>query len=161
MVFPFFDDTIDKTNYYDYDQLFTNRTNPNGAPVSVTFFVSHEYTDYYLVHQLYKKGHEIAVHTITHQLTGEQRNALNESIWHAEMGDHRLLMSYFASIPLNKIKGFRAPFLQIGGDAMYKVIQESGLEYDCSRTTNTRDLWPYTAEYKTIQVKKSILMKNV
>ena len=54
-----------------FDTVFSatwlsNRTNPNGCPIKATFYVSHEWTDYTMVHDLYRAGHEIASHTITH-----------------------------------------------------------------------------------------------
>lgn len=39
-----------------YQELLGSRTNPNGAKISVTFFVAHEYNDYNLTHQLYREG---------------------------------------------------------------------------------------------------------
>jgi hypothetical protein len=41
-----FDDAVTQINSEFYKQAFDNRTNPDGCPVSATYFVSHEYTDY-------------------------------------------------------------------------------------------------------------------
>ncbi|KAJ3005432.1 hypothetical protein HKX48_000684 [Thoreauomyces humboldtii] len=41
-------------------------TNPNGCRMPATFFVSTQYTNYHMVQMLYKSGHEIACHTMTH-----------------------------------------------------------------------------------------------
>lgn len=61
-----FDDGVNDRNRDLYADLFQNgRTNPNGCPISATFYVSHEWTDYSLVHNLYAAGHEIASHTIS------------------------------------------------------------------------------------------------
>lgn len=51
-------------------QLFDGLKNPNGCPVSATFFVSHKYTDYNLVQDLRHMRHEIADHSITHATPG-------------------------------------------------------------------------------------------
>lgn len=60
-----FDDAITTLNVKTYRRLSEGRENPNGCPISMTFFASHEYNDYEFVNELYKKGHEIAVHSIT------------------------------------------------------------------------------------------------
>lgn len=39
-----------------YMDLLSGRTNPNGAEISVTFFISHEYNDYNLTHEIYRQG---------------------------------------------------------------------------------------------------------
>ena len=64
MVLLTFDDSVHANNMVYYDALFTRkRRNPNGCPISGTFFVSNEDTDYDKVRQLWKRGHEIADHT--------------------------------------------------------------------------------------------------
>lgn len=60
-----FDDAITTLNIKTYRQLADDRRNKNGCPLSFTFFVSHEYNDYEFVNEMYNKGHEIAVHSIT------------------------------------------------------------------------------------------------
>ena len=41
----------------------------------------------------------------------------------------------------------RAPFLQVGGDAMFSTLKRYGLNYDSSMST-TGSGWPYTLEYQ-------------
>jgi hypothetical protein len=61
----------------------------------------------------------------------------------------------FTFIPLIlKIRGMRAPFLQIGGDPMYRAMVSGGLAWEASRPTQTYrnpGLWPYTNDFDTIQ----------
>lgn len=64
-VFLSFDGAITTSNVDNYTALFTNRYNPNGCPVSFTFFTFHEYNDYTLTHRLYFKGQEIATLSLT------------------------------------------------------------------------------------------------
>ena len=52
MVFLTFDDAITPTNMPFYEEVFSNRVNPNGEKISVTFFITHEYTNYSMVHNL-------------------------------------------------------------------------------------------------------------
>lgn len=61
-----FDDAVNDRNRDLYEDLFkSGRKNPNGCPISATFYVSHDWTDYSLVRNLYAGGHEIASHTIS------------------------------------------------------------------------------------------------
>lgn len=61
-----FDDAVNDLNKGLYAELFERgRVNPNGCPISATFYVSHEWTDYGLVQSLYADGHEMASHTVS------------------------------------------------------------------------------------------------
>ena len=59
-----FDDAVNDLNNEIYEDVFEGRYNPNGCPIRGTFYVSHEWTDYGQVQNLYTKGHEIASHGI-------------------------------------------------------------------------------------------------
>ena len=60
-----FDDSVNDLNWDIYREIFENRKNPNQCPILGTFYVSHEWTDYSQVQNLYSEGHEMASHTIT------------------------------------------------------------------------------------------------
>lgn len=60
-----FDDAVNDLNKEFYREIFNGRLNPNGCPVSATFYVSHEWTDYSQVQNLYADGHELASHTVS------------------------------------------------------------------------------------------------
>lgn len=61
-----FDDSVNDLNKQLYSDLFNKgRVNPNGCPISATFYVSHEWTDYSQVQNLYSEGHEMASHTVS------------------------------------------------------------------------------------------------
>jgi Polysaccharide deacetylase len=69
LVFLTFDDHVNESEFKLYQQIFLQRYNPNGCPIGLTFYVSHHHerdaTNYELVNQLYRMGHEIASHTVT------------------------------------------------------------------------------------------------
>lgn len=66
MVLITFDDAVNDLNKVTYADLFEQgRKNPNGCPISGTFYVSHEWTDYSQVQNLYSDGHEMASHTVS------------------------------------------------------------------------------------------------
>jgi hypothetical protein len=46
--------------------LLFDRKNPDGGNIGATFFVPHEYTDYQRVQDLYLRGFEIGVNSITY-----------------------------------------------------------------------------------------------
>ena len=65
LVFLTFDDAITVSNYDYYVSILKNRVNPNGQPISMTFYVTHEYNDYVKTHDLFYMGNEIACHSVT------------------------------------------------------------------------------------------------
>ena len=113
-----FDDAVNDLNKAFYEELFGGRFNPNGCPMKSTFYVSHEWTDYAQVQDLYADGHEIASHTITHSFGTN----FNEEKWANEVvGEAELLVRYAGVNPAD-IKGMRAPFLAVGGDKMFNML---------------------------------------
>jgi len=56
MVMITFDDAVTDLNFDVYTELFDGRTNPNGCPISTTYFVSGIYTNYERVRNLFAKG---------------------------------------------------------------------------------------------------------
>jgi len=158
--------------YLTYDDAFTaeaesnfyrglfNGTfkNPNGCNIRATHFLTAQYTDYTLVNQYYKMGHEMASHSITHRTDSNYWKGLNVDGWSDEIEGMRKMISQFAAIPKEEIKGFRAPFLQLGGDEMYTALERDGFAYDCSWPTRDYGyldmdigLFPYSLKYKSIQ----------
>lgn len=154
MVFLTFDDAVSIDNFPFYQEVLFNRKNPNGQPITATFFITHEYTNYSMVHELWRNGHEIGLHSISHRSDVSYWKNLNATMWRQEIVDQREQLSQFARVPAAEVKGIRAPFLQPGGDTMYEVLSQARFQYDCSRPTlNYRapGLWPYTNDYLSSQ----------
>lgn len=106
MVLLTFDDAVNILNIEYYRKLLANRKNPNNCPISATYFVTHEYTDYSLVNELHLKGNDIALHSISHTVNIDYwRHATVETL-KREFADQRTLMSKFANIPQADIKGY-------------------------------------------------------
>lgn len=149
-----FDDAISKLHYKEFTEKILARKNPNGCGIGATFFMTHMYTDYEVTHELWRRRMEIALHSMTHQTGTERWAQMNQTMWEREMVDLRKTASHFANIPEEDFYGIRAPFLQIGGDAMFQMLQDNGLEYDCSMPTREhmdKGLFPYTLDYHTTQ----------
>ncbi|RZC33227.1 chitin deacetylase [Asbolus verrucosus] len=146
-------ESLVKTLHYHYlAPLFFNRKNPDGSPVGASFYVNHEYTDYELVQDLYLRGFEIGVHSITKNSSQEYwRHATYKDLVE-EFAGQRQIISRFANIPVEEIVGVRTPQLQFEGDLSIDAYVESGLTYDNSwPTRSTQPLLPYTLDYVSNQ----------
>ena len=61
-----FDDAVNWVNFNrTYKNLFSLKNKKNQCLIQTTFFVSHEYNNYAYVYDLHRRGHEIAVHSVT------------------------------------------------------------------------------------------------
>jgi len=149
-----FDDLVDSNRYGLLQQVLTNHWNPNGSTLQATFFMNTDWTDYWLVQQLHAQGHELAVHTMTHT-TGTNTDLAG---WRAEIVGCRKTLSDLAAIPLEEIRGFRAPYLGYS-DASFQILGEQGFAYDTSMietpgslSANGRSyIWPYTLDHGVLQ----------
>ncbi|XP_052743483.1 chitin deacetylase 8-like [Bicyclus anynana] len=149
-----FDDGVNVNNMVLYRSLLSNRRNSNTCPAAATFFVTHEYTDYTLVNELYNAGHEIALHSITHQVSIDYWREADYATMMREFADQRSQIAHFANIPVNSVHGVRLPFLQMAGNASFQMMASAGLTYDITWPTNDyRDpgLWPYTLNFRSTQ----------
>jgi len=138
-----FDDAVNDLNRDFYRRVFNSRVNPDGCPIAATFFVSHEWTDYSQVHELYQGGHEMSSHSVTHsQPSG--RGVLG---WGQELGGQAQLLSTHGLVEPEDVAGVRAPFLETGGDPMFTAMEQFGFLYDSSFPSRyeSSPLWPYTA----------------
>ncbi|GAB6023473.1 Cytidine deaminase 5 [Chamberlinius hualienensis] len=143
MVVLTFDDSVNEINYGFYSSFLANRNNPNGCPISATFYVSHEWTDHAKVNQLYNAGHEIASHSISHS----DGASFTRDRWTKEIDGQRRILSALSGIKLSDIKGMRAPFLQGGGNRQFRMLYDTNFTYDSSIPSHSHT-WPYTLEYR-------------
>nr|WJN23032.1 chitin deacetylase 5a [Antheraea pernyi] len=149
-----FDDGVNVINTETYRRLIYNRKNSNGCPAGTTFYVSHEYTNYQLVNELYNNNFEIALHSISHRTPQTFWITATYNDIKEEIADQRVQMAHFANIPFDTIKGVRMPYLQLAGNTSFQVMADYDLLYDCSWPTISHanpGLWPYTLDYQSIQ----------
>jgi len=142
-----FDDSINDLNQRLYTSMFHPiRRNPNGCPISSTFYVSHEWTDYGHVQNMYSDGHEIASHSISHSF-GEQ---FSKKKWLKEMAGQREILAAYGGVNIEDIRGMRAPFLAIGGNNMFSMLYDANFTYDSSMPIyeNRPPSFPYTLDHK-------------
>ena len=132
-----------------YSKVLQGRKNPNGCDLSLTFFVSHDNTDYSLATKLANDGHELAVHSVTRRLPStfwsEDRNNTEELT--REILDMRELLSRWARVPKSNVVGYRSPFLASSVNQL-KILHENDFLYDSTMVTNEM-YWPFTLDYKS------------
>ena len=91
-----FDDALDERNFPYIETLFGGLKNPGHCgDAHLTYFVSHDYTNYSTVHKFYKQGHEIASHSVTHKSVQWFREGAGASGWDDEVsGQKKNLLQY-------------------------------------------------------------------
>ncbi|UYV79622.1 Cda9 [Cordylochernes scorpioides] len=147
-----FDDAVNTGNFPFYQKLLNEdrRNRKSQCLIGSTFFVTHEYTDYRMVHQLYTLGAELAVHSITHSTETDLWRLANQTVWTRELSGMRDFLARMAKVPREKIRGVRAPFLQTAGDTSFSVLHKEGFLYDASMPSRMYvdpPLWPYTLDH--------------
>lgn len=161
IVFFSFDDALTKVASKFYDRLFSkNNKNPNGCPISMTMFISHQDTDYSRVSDFHRRGMEIAAHSVTHKHMNN-RNFMNEA------RDQKQNLARLAKINEREIVGWRSPFLEPVGDLQPEVLGKLGYLYDATLTYSKRKLnetatmpftldfgWPYDCKVKPCPKKR-------
>ncbi len=142
-----FDDALrlqDYTTYYS--KVFANRHNPNDCPIGLTFFVSHNYTDYSLVEDLYYTDHyEMADHSVTHREPVSWWTHATVEELSTEIVEQAEIEEYWGHVP--KVHGFRAPFLATSENEL-KALYESNFTYEASMPSS-EFYWPFTLDYKS------------
>ena len=156
MVMLSFDDDVGEQNYNFYEFLFADGElmNPNGCNATATFFVSHEYTEYQMVQDLYHHRHDIADHTISHRTPTSWWKLANYSQLTDEIAGQREILRKWGQVEADDVVGFRAPFLQTAGNTLFQVLYDNKFLYDSSMPThNFMDppMWPYTLDYRSTQ----------
>ncbi|GAU93069.1 hypothetical protein RvY_05058 [Ramazzottius varieornatus] len=153
MVILSFDDAVNSNVQPIYDALFTGeRKNPNGCPIRGTFYLSHQWTDYRLVQQLYKDGHDIGLHSTSHRRPENYwdsgdigRTYVNEFI------TNRKISKEYAQIPSESyFQGMRVPWLRIGGNRQIQFMRNNDILFDhtISAPPGKIKYWPYTLDYR-------------
>lgn len=146
-----FSGAVNNVNLNLYREIFTDdRKNPNGCQAKGTFFVSHKYTNYSAVQELHRKGHEIAVFSISNTNDAKRWTEGTYEDWLTEMAGARLIIEKYANITDNSVIGLRAPFLRVGGNNQFSMMAEQLFIYDASITAplSSLPLWPYTLYYR-------------
>lgn len=150
-----FDAAVNSDGFSLYEELFNGQfKNPNDCNISATFFVSHKYTDYCMVQALYSQRHEIADNSISRRLPISWWKNATEKEFTEEIAGMREILSKWGYVKAEDVKGYRAPYIQVGGNTEFKTLKDAGFMFESSMPTQMyRDppLWPYTLEYRSTQ----------
>ncbi|KAK7464092.1 hypothetical protein VKT23_006253 [Stygiomarasmius scandens] len=137
------DDAVQSYTLDSVNQFLAQRKNPNGCAPKMTYYTSLNYTNYTLVTDWFVAGNEIADHTMTH-VGSPPPDEINGNL---------VALNALSGIPLSRIIGFRAPFLQYTADTL-KHLYAAGFTYDSSASASipvtdegTDAYWPYTLDY--------------
>ncbi|GAB6028614.1 Cytidine deaminase 5 [Chamberlinius hualienensis] len=150
MIYVIFEGSLSKGNYPPYYQpLFKDLINPNNCPVTGTFFIDHEYTDYTEVHQAWLDGHDIAVQSITNTpFSGESVDLISD-----EIGGQAYYLNQYGLLNNTYVYGAHPPQSSYGGDNQLQAIVNNNFRYDATLVSRSFDapFWPYTLDYLTTQ----------
>ena len=152
MVLFTFNDYVNDEVYDYYPRLFRpSSKNPNGCPISATFFVSHSdwwgrTTNYTMVTQLYRAGHEMGSHSDSHRTPPSWWEYTTSKELRNEMEGQRNQLAQYAGIPVTEIRGIRMPYLKLGGDRQFKMMADVGFQFDATFMSHG-PTWPFTLDY--------------
>lgn len=70
--------------------------------------------------------------------------------WSKEMDGMRTIIEKYANITDNSVVGVRAPYLRVGGNNQFTMMEEQAFLYDSTITAplSNPPLWPYTMYFK-------------
>lgn len=149
------DDNTDKKSTFYVTDVTKNFKNPNGCQINAAFYTTQKYSDCDSVRKMYKQGHEIGGHTVTHRKTSSLSSAEKKK----EIFGVRKWLTEECGIPSKDVRGQRNPYL-LGDPEMRKYMVEAGYDYDTSLPEHYnsksspsagRRAWPYNMKYGIVQ----------
>ena len=122
MVMLMFDGAVNLNNFALYKALLGLKHGKNTeCPIRGTFFVKNDYNNYKMIQEIYYRGNEIAVNSVT----GRNLQYENLTVWREELEEMRNLLGELADIPAKDVLGVRAPSLKPGFNDQYQVCKAS------------------------------------
>jgi len=70
--------------------------------------------------------------------------------WAKEMAGMRIITEKYANLTDNSVVGLRSPYLRVGGNNQFTMMEEQAFLYDSSITAplSNPPLWPYTMYFR-------------
>ncbi|KAL8602231.1 hypothetical protein ACOMHN_022744 [Nucella lapillus] len=147
MVYFAFDGSLSAAEDEFYQKLLsTNQRNPNGCPITMSFYVDNEDTEYPLVTSYFEKGNEIGSNSVEQNAVETKLTLLTE----AEKQKGNIVL--MGQVPADQVVGWRSPELKTAGDAQPEGLQRFNYTYDTSLvysppTANAKIAWPFTMDF--------------
>jgi len=152
MIIITFSGAVTEESFSIYEQIFreTSKNKGNDCTAKGTFFVSHAYTNYSSVQELHRRGHEIAVGSLTNRDDKLYWSDLSQEEYLKEYDGARLIIEKYANISQGEILGMRVPQGRVGGNEQFKMMVDWGFLYDSSLAAprERMPLWPYTLQHR-------------
>lgn len=87
-----------------------------------------------------------------HRHNDDERFWSNASVddWAKEMAGMRIIAEKFANLSDNSVVGVRSPYLRVGGNNQFTMMEEQAFLYDSTITAplSNPPLWPYTMYFR-------------
>ncbi|XP_052804634.1 chitin deacetylase 7-like isoform X3 [Mya arenaria] len=142
-----FEGTINTDSNEYYNQILA-ASNPNSCPITATFFIQDDGSDYKLVKNMYDKGCELGVNSL------KGTAPKSSTGW---IDDIKAVVQSLTDVGVKPedIQGIRVPQLEVGGTDQFIGMEKNGLVYDTScaiesLSQKTTLIWPYTLDYTTV-----------
>jgi len=152
MITVTFSGAVNSRNSELFHEIFseTAKNKGNDCTAKATFFVSHAFTNYSAVQELHRRGHEIAVNSITNSEDKLYWDRLPATEYEHEFDGARLITEKFANISQGEIMGMRVPGGRAGGNEQFRMMVDWGFLYDSSLAAprGRLPLWPYTLMHR-------------
>ncbi len=88
----------------------------------------------------------------SHSHNDDERFWSNATVdtWAKEMAGQRIIIEKFSNISDNSVVGLRAPYLRVGGNNQFTMMEEQAFLYDSTITAPLHNppLWPYTMYFR-------------
>ena len=123
-------------------------TNPNKCPAGITLFVLGKGTRDCEMHKLYVRGHEVAVQGYNSTWPGSWTTRQ----WRENTANFQAKIARDGYVPLEDMKGMRAPLQQPGRDNQFEMLNDAGFLWDSTllggpTTLSEPSEWPVTLTY--------------
>lgn len=144
---------VDNVNYPHLNTLLKapSRHNPNGCPITATFFLPGSGSHLPLVQSLRSSGNEIAAYGAAPVLGFLTSQQVLEDLVNFDNLKQQTAVSSHAGVPVSL--GYKSPAGNAPGSDILAALNGSGVTYDSSlvtpRITSPDDVipWPYTLDY--------------
>jgi len=149
---------VDEVSVAAFQSVIQQLKNPDGCPVSGTWFVYDHLSNYQLINQLYNHNVEIGVMPIKKHEDSFWEDALYGD-WLLAVQGAKAAVAYLGNIPISEIRGMKAHNREMGGNHQfqayldYRNIRSGDFIYDASWPVPDSRVksWPFTLDFDALE----------